>query len=282
MNYITLNNGIKMPMIGLGTYLLSPDDAENAVTYALKNGYELIDTANAYVNEKAVGRGMKKSGLSRDKIFLETKLWPSFYEDEDAIEETLKRLDTEYIDLMILHQPSANYLAGYRQLEKAYTEGKLKAIGISNFNIQEIQEILDNCSVVPALIQVEAHPYYPQTELKKLLSKNNIVMQAWYPLGGRDNKSILKERVIEELADKYKKSPAQIVLKWHTQMNVIVIPDSKSEPHIKENIDIFDFTLTKEDMMKIASIDKNQPFYGRDEEALKRFATWRPNVEGQK
>lgn len=282
MNYITLNNGIKMPMIGLGTYLLSPDDAENAVTYALKNGYELIDTANAYVNEKAVGRGMKKSGLSRDKIFLETKLWPSFYEDEDAIEETLKRLDTEYIDLMILHQPSANYLAGYRQLEKAYTEGKLKAIGISNFNIQEIQEILDNCSVVPALIQVEAHPYYPQTELKKLLSKNNIVMQAWYPLGGRDNKSILKERVIEELADKYKKSPAQIVLKWHTQMNVIVIPGSKSEPHIKKNIDIFDFTLTKEDMMKIASIDKNQPFYGRDEEALKRFATWRPNVEGQK
>lgn len=282
MNYITLNNGIKMPMIGLGTYLLSPDDAENAVTYALKNGYELIDTANAYVNEKAVGRGMKKSGLSRDKIFLETKLWPSFYEDEDAIEETLKRLDTEYIDLMILHQPSANYLAGYRQLEKAYTEGKLKAIGISNFNIQEIQEILDNCSVVPALIQVEAHPYYPQTELKKLLSKNNIVMQAWYPLGGRDNKSILKERVIEELADKYKKSPAQIVLKWHTQMNVIVIPGSKSELHIKENIDIFDFTLTKEDMMKIASIDKNQPFYGRDEEALKRFATWRPNVEGQK
>lgn len=282
MNYITLNNGIKMPMIRLGTYLLSPDDAENAVTYALKNGYELIDTANAYVNEKAVGRGMKKSGLSRDKIFLETKLWPSFYEDEDAIDETLKRLDTEYIDLMILHQPSANYLAGYRQLEKAYTEGKLKAIGISNFNIQEIQEILDNCSVVPALIQVEAHPYYPQTELKKLLSKNNIVMQAWYPLGGRDNKSILKERVIEELADKYKKSPAQIVLKWHTQMNVIVIPGSKSQPHIKENIDIFDFTLTKEDMMKIASIDKNQPFYGRNEEALKRFATWRPNVEGQK
>ena len=282
MNYITLNNGIKMPMIGLGTYLQSQEDAQNASTYAFKNGYELRDTAHTYVNEKAVGRGMKKSGLSRDKIFLETKLWPSFYEDEDAIEETLKRLDTEYIDLMILHQPSANYLAGYRQLEKAYTEGKLKAIGISNFNIQEIQEILDNCSVVPALIQVEAHPYYPQTELKKLLSKNNIVMQAWYPLGGRDNKSILKERVIEELADKYKKSPAQIVLKWHTQMNVIVIPGSKSEPHIKENIDIFDFTLTKEDMMKIASIDKNQPFYGRDEEALKRFATWRPNVEGQK
>ena len=257
MNYITLNNGIKMPMIGLGTYLLSPDDAENAVTYALKNGYELIDTANAYVNEKAVGRGMKKSGLSRDKIFLETKLWPSFYEDEDAIEETLKRLDTEYIDLMILHQPSANYLAGYRQLEKAYTEGKLKAIGISNFNIQEIQEILDNCSVVPALIQVEAHPYYPQTELKKLLSKNNIVMQAWYPLGGRDNKSILKERVIEELADKYKKSPAQIVLKWHTQMNVIVIPGSKSQPHIKENIDIFDFQLSEEDMKTITNMNKD-------------------------
>ncbi len=282
MDYITLNNGVDMPILGLGTFLLSSDDAENAVISALKNGYELIDTANAYVNEKAVGRGMKKSGIPRDKIFLETKLWPVYYEDDHAIDETLKRLDTDYIDLMILHQPSGNYIAGYRQLEKAYKEGKLRAIGISNFNKKEIQEILDNCEIVPALIQVEAHPYYPQTELREFLAKEKIEIQAWYPLGGRDNKAILKEKVIEELAQKYQKSPAQIILRWHTQMNIIVIPGSKTESHIKENIDIFDFTLTKEDMIKIASIDKNQPFYGRDEEALKRFAIWRPDVDGQR
>lgn len=282
MDYITLNNGVDMPILGLGTFLLSSDDAENAVISALKNGYELIDTANAYVNEKAVGRGMKKSGIPRDKIFLETKLWPVYYEDDHAIDETLKRLDTDYIDLMILHQPSGNYIAGYRQLEKAYKEGKLRAIGISNFNKKEIQEILDNCEIVPALIQVEAHPYYPQTELREFLAKEKIEIQAWYPLGGRDNKAILKEKVIEELAQKYQKSPAQIILRWHTQMNIIVIPGSKTESHIKENIDIFDFTLTKEDMIKIASINKNQPFYGRDEEALKRFAIWRPDVDGQR
>ena len=282
MDYITLNNGVDMPILGLGTFLLSSDDAENAVISALKNGYELIDTANAYVNEKAVGRGMKKSGIPRDKIFLETKLWPVYYEDDHAIDETLKRLDTDYIDLMILHQPSGNYIAGYRQLEKAYKEGKLRAIGISNFNKKEIQEILDNCEIVPALIQVEVHPYYPQTGLREFLAKEKIEIQAWYPLGGRDNKAILKEKVIEELALKYNKSPAQIILRWHTQMNIIVIPGSKTESHIKENIDIFDFTLTKEDMIKIASIDKNQPFYGRDEEALKRFAIWRPDVDGQR
>lgn len=282
MNYITLNNGINMPIIGLGTFLLSTDDAENAVVSALKNGYELIDTANVYVNEKAVGRGIKKSGVSRDKIFLETKLWPVFYEDDNAIDETLKRLDTDYIDLMILHQPAGNYLTGYKQLEKAYKDGKLKSIGISNFNISEINEILNNCDVVPALIQVEAHPYYPQTELREFLSKEKIAMQAWYPLGGRDNKTILNEKVIEELSKKYQKSPAQIILRWHTHMNIIAIPGSKTESHIKENINIFDFTLTDEDMKKIASIDKNQPFYVRSEETLKQFATWCPDVKGQK
>ena len=153
MEYIELNNGIKMPMLGLGTYLLTPDEAENSVEVALKNGYKLIDTANAYVNEKAVGRGIKKSEIDRSEIFLETKLWPSFYEDDDAIEKTLKRLDTDYIDLMILHQPAGNYIEGYKKLEKAYKEGKLKSIGISNFNEEEIQEILDKCEVKPELIQ---------------------------------------------------------------------------------------------------------------------------------
>lgn len=282
MDYITLNNGVKMPIMGLGTYLLSPDEAENAVFIALNNGYELIDTANAYVNEKAVGRAIKKSGLPRDKIFLETKLWPCFYKDDKAIDKTLKRLDVDYIDLMILHQPAGDILSGYRLLEKSYKEGKLKAIGISNFNIDEIKTILNNCEIKPALIQVEAHPYYPQDELNDFLKKENIVLQSWFPLGGRGNHSILEEPIIKQLAIKYHKSPAQIVLRWHTQKNYVVIPGSKTESHIIDNINIFDFTLTNEEMILIKSLAKDKPFYVRDEQALKYYETWHPDVEGQK
>lgn len=282
MDYITLNNGVKMPIMGLGTFLLTPDEAENAVLIALKNGYELIDTANAYVNEKAVGRAIKKSGLSRDKIFLETKLWPCFYNDDTAIDKTLKRLDVDYIDLMILHQPAGDYLAGYRQLEKAYKQGKLKAIGISNFNIDEIKDILKNCEIKPALIQVEAHPYYPQDELNEFLKSENIVLQSWYPLGGRGNHSILEEPIIKLLADKYQKSSAQIVLRWHTQKNYVVIPGSKTKSHIIDNINIFDFTLTDEEMTLIESLKKDKPFYIRDENTLKSYEKWHPDVEGQK
>lgn len=147
MEYIVLNNGVKMPMTGIGTFLLTPDEAEASVLYALEDGYRLLDTANAYVNEKAVGRAMKKSGVAREEIFLETKLWPSFYEQEDAVEKTLARLDVDYIDLLLIHQPAGNYIAGYRQMEKAYKEGKVKAIGLSNFNKAQIEEILSICEV---------------------------------------------------------------------------------------------------------------------------------------
>ena len=274
MEYIELNNGIKMPMLGLGTYLLTPDEAENSVEVALKNGYKWIDTANAYVNEKAVGRGIKKSEIDRSEIFLETKLWPSFYEDDDAIEKTLKRLDTDYIDLMILHQPAGNYIEGYKKLEKAYKEGKLKSIGISNFNEEEIQEILDKCEVKPELIQVESHPYFPRIELN--------LYRLLYTLGGRGNNSIMGEKIIESLAQKYNKSNAQIILRWHIQMGYIVIPGARSENHIKENINIFDFKLTNEEMAEISKLNKNEPFYVRTDEALKRFASWVPDVENQK
>ena len=183
MQYATLNNGIKMPMAGIGTFLLSPDEAEASVLSALQCGYRLIDTANAYVNEKAVGRAMKKSGLKREEIFLETKLWPSFYEQADAVEKTLDRLDTGYIDLLLIHQPAGNYIAGYKQMEKAYKEGKVKAIGLSNFNQQQIQEILSMCEVKPTVLQTEVHPYSQEKDLKKFLAKEGIVIQAWYPLG---------------------------------------------------------------------------------------------------
>ena len=178
MEYTTLNNGIKMPMAGIGTFLLSPDEAENSVLSALKEGYRLIDTANAYMNEKAVGRAIKKSGVPREDIFLETKLWPSFYENEDAVEKTLERLDTDYIDLLLIHQPAGNYIAGYRLMEKAYKEGKVKAIGLSNFTKEGVQEILGICAVKPTVLQTEVHPYDQKKELKEFLAKEGIKIQA--------------------------------------------------------------------------------------------------------
>lgn len=181
MEYITLNNGIKIPQLGLGTYLLKPDDAQSSVTSALGMGYELIDTANAYVNERAVGRGVRESDLPRENVFLETKLWPYFYNSDTAVDETLERLNTPYIDLMILHQPAGDYLTGYEKLETAYKEGKLRSIGISNFDENEIKKLLANCEIVPSLIQVECHPYFPQTELKKLLAQHDIALAGVVP-----------------------------------------------------------------------------------------------------
>ena len=171
MEYAVLNNGVKIPMAGIGTFLLSPKDAEAAVLSALKDGYRLVDTANAYMNEKAVGRAMKKSGLDRKEIFLETKLWPSFYEHENAVEKTLKRLDTDYIDLLLIHQPAGNYIAGYKLMEKAYKEGEVKAIGLSNFNKEQIEEILSICEVKPAVLQTEVHPYYQENDMKEFLKE---------------------------------------------------------------------------------------------------------------
>ena len=282
MQYITLNNGVKMPQVGLGTYQLEPDDAEASVKSALAGGYELIDTANAYVNERAVGRGMRASGKAREEIFLETKLWPYFYESDTAIDETLERLGTDYIDLMILHQPAGDYIAGYRKLEAAYKAGKLRAIGISNFTAAGVEEIVEKCDVVPALIQVECHPHFPQTELKKTLAKHDIALQAWYPLGGRGNASIMGEPVVEELAKKYGKSAAQVILRWHVQEGNIVIPGSKTPAHIAQNIDLFDFELTDEDMAKMATIDQGDSIFHHTQEMLDQFAAWRPDVEGQK
>lgn len=281
MEYVTLNNNLKMPILGLGTYLLKPEEAENAVEIALKNGYELIDTANAYVNEKAVGRGIKKSGIARDKMFLETKLWPCFYEDDTQVDKTLKRLDTDYIDLMILHQPAGNFVEGYKKLEKGYKEGKLKAIGISNFDEKEINEIFEKCEIKPMLLQCETHPYFPKNDFSEFLKKNKIVQQSWYPLGGRDNKKILEEEIIKNLSEKYKKTTAQVILRWHTQMGYVVIPGSKTKEHILDNINIFDFKLTEEEMKEIEKLNKNVPFYIRTDEMLKQFATWVPDVEGQ-
>ena len=281
MEYATLNNDLKMPMAGIGTFLLSPDEAEASVLAALEDGYRLIDTANAYVNEKAVGRAMKKSGLKREEIFLETKLWPSFYEDDNAVDKTLERLGTDTIDLLLIHQPAGNYVAGYRQMEKAYKEGKVKAIGLSNFNQAQMEEILGLCQVKPAVLQTEVHPYFQEQELKKFLSKEGMVIQAWYPLGHGD-KALLEEPLFTELGKKYGKTNAQIILRWHIQDGNIVIPGSKNPAHIQDNFDLFDFSLTEEEMAKIAALDKNTRYYTSTPEMLEMYAKTVPDVDGQK
>lgn len=281
MKFATLNNGLSMPMAGIGTFLLTPDEAEASVLAALEGGYRLIDTANAYVNEKAVGRAMKKSGLKREEIFLETKLWPSFYENDDAVDKTLERLGTDTIDLLLIHQPAGNYVAGYRQMEKAYKEGKVKAIGLSNFNQGQIEEILGLCQVKPAVLQTEVHPYFQEQELKSFLSKEGMVIQAWYPLGHGD-KALLEEPLFTKLGKKYGKTNAQIILRWHIQDGNIVIPGSKNPAHIKDNFDLFDFSLTEEEMAKIAALDKNTRYYTSTPEMLKKYAEIVPDVDGQK
>lgn len=281
MEYATLNNGIKMPMAGIGTFLLTPDEAETSVLSALQCGYRLIDTANAYVNEKAVGRAMRKSGISRDEIFLETKLWPSFYEQEDAVEKTLQRLETDYIDLLLIHQPVGNYVAGYRLMEKAYKEGKVRAIGLSNFTPEQVQEILDICEVKPAVLQTEVHPYSQEKELKAFLDKEGIVIQAWYPLGHGD-KALIQEPLFTEFGKKYGKSNAQIILRWHIQAGNIVIPGSKNPAHIKENFNLFDFALTDDEMGKITALDKQKRYYTSTPEMLKKYAEMVPPVDEQK
>lgn len=271
MEYFTLNNGNKMPMDGIGVFLQSPAEAEASVFNALSDGIRLIDTANAYMNEKAVGRAIKRSGVDRKDIFLVTKLWPTVYEDKNAIDETLARLDTDYVDLLFLHQPAGNWKAGYKMMEKAYKEGKVKALGLSNFPQEWLEEIIENAEIKPQMVQVEAHPYYPQTELKKYLAKTGMGLMAWYPLGHGDH-NLINEPVFTRLARKYGKSNAQIILRWHVQSGNVVIPGSKNPAHIRDNFNIFDFTLTDEEMKEIASVDKGIKYYNASIDEVQKYA----------
>lgn len=281
MKYAQLNNGVKMPMEGVGTFLMSPDEAEASALSALQSGYRLIDTANAYVNEKAVGRAMKKSGVPREEIFLETKLWPSFYEQDDAVDKTLQRLNTDYIDLLLIHQPAGNYVAGYRLMEKAYKEGKVRAIGLSNFKKEQIEEILSLCEVKPTILQTELHPYNQESDLKAFLSKNGMAAQAWYPLGHGD-RALREEPLFAKLGEKYGKTSTQIILRWHIQAGNVVIPGSKNPEHIKSNFDLFDFELTADEMAQIAAMNQNKRYYTSTPELLKKYAEMVPPVDKQK
>ena len=271
MEYFALNNGTRMPMAGIGVFKLSPEEAEASVESALRSGIRLIDTANAYMNESATGRGIKKSGVAREEIFLVSKLWPTVYEKETAVDEMLARLGTDYVDLLFLHQPTANWREGYKNIEKAYREGKVKAIGLSNFPIDLLKEAIDWAEIKPQVVQDEAHPYFPQTELKKVLAETGMGLMAWAPLGQGD-KNLINEPVFTELAEKYGKSNAQIILRWHVQSGNVVFPGSRNPDHIRDNIDIFDFALTDEEMARIAAVDKNTRYYHATPELIALYA----------
>ena len=278
MENVILNNQKSCPVIGRGTCMLSPAEAENSVREALKMGYSLIDTANAYVNERACGRGIKASGIQREDIYLSTKLWASEYENPNAVDETLERLGLDYVDLLYIHQPAGNWRAGYRQIENAYRSGKAKAIGISNFEGEYIEALEKEWEIAPQFIQVEAHPYFTQRVLRKTLDKYGIKLMSWYPLGHGD-KSLLNEPLFVSLGKKYGKSPAQIILRWHTQMGFVVIPGSKNVEHIRENLNILDFKMTDDEMAEIAKLDCERRYYHRTDEQLKQFAAWQPQYE---
>ena len=278
MEYATLQNGLKMPMLGYGTIGQAGEQIADNVAFALNHGYELIDTANRYGNEVEVGRGLKKSGLRREEIFLETKLGPTLYENETAIDGTLKRLGVDTIDLMILHHPVNNYLYAYGMLERAYKAGKLRAIGVSNFPVEKLREVLDHCEIPPMVMQVEGHPYYPAEAVKPFCDEHRIQLQCWYPLG-HGSSQLLQDPVITDIAQAHGKSAAQVVLRWHIQMGFCPVPGSKTSSHIQENGEIFGFALTPEEMERMAGINRHTPFYKVTPESLQRLATTKCNFE---
>lgn len=280
MNF-TLSNQVQIPAVGIGTFMMTPDQAEQAVVDALACGYRMIDTAQAYMNERAVGRGIKRSGVAREDIFISTKIWASQYLTEGTVEKSLELLGTDYIDLMFIHQPAGDFMAGYRKLEKAYKEGKIKSIGISNFQGEKLKKLLDECEIKPHVIQMEAHPYYRDEETIAALAPCGCCVMAWYPLGHGDH-ALLEEPVVKELAEKYGKSTAQVILRWHTQVGNIVIPGSTNPEHIKANLDIFDFELTEEEMKQMAGLNKNVRYYYPDEEKLAAYVNMKIDLDSQK
>lgn len=270
-----------MPLVGVGTFMLSPDDAQASVLHAFKAGCRLVDTANAYMNEKAVGRAIRASGINREEIFLESKLWPSFYEQPDGVERSMARLGVDYIDLMLLHHPTRDYMTGYTQLEEAQLSGRLRAIGLSNFTLPQIENVLRRCRVRPAVVQVELHPYLQRRELAGFLKREGIALQAWFPLAHGDRK-LLNEPLFVRLAQKYRKSPAQIILRWHLDTGHSLVAGSRDPRHLAEDQDIFDFTLTEAELAEIARLDIAKSFSRTTPAMLRTYAMFVPPVGEQK
>lgn len=263
MEWTTLNNDVSMPMLGLGVYKVEDGMVTvETVKAALDAGYRLIDTAAIYQNEESVGRAIRESGVSREDIFVTTKLWNEFHGYDEALQafqDSLDRLGLDYIDLFLIHWPMprfGKFVETYKALEQLYEEGKVRAIGVSNFEVQHLNQIIQSSSIVPAVNQVEIHPYLSQKELIAFCKRYDIQIQAWSPL--MKGREALEDPVITEIASKYEKSPAQVILRWHLQNGVAVIPKSVTPDRIRENIQVFDFTLTQEDMAAIDGLNRNE------------------------
>ena len=265
---VRLNNGIEMPILGIGTFRLSDEQAENSVDWALMDGYRLIDTARIYGNEVGVGRGIQRAidegFVTREEIFVTTKMWTDDYDDGDsAIENSLNRLGLDYIDLMILHHSApGSDVEAYQAMERAVEDGKLRSIGLSNYYTPEdFDRLVEATTIVPVLLQNETHPYHQSMEMKEHLKKYGTVMESWFPLGGRGNtQTLFNNETIVSIAEAHGKTSAQIILRWHLQAGNIAIPGSSNEDHIQENYEIFDFELSEEEMQRMSDLDRNERF----------------------
>ncbi len=257
---VRLNSGYDMPIVGIGTYSLRGSVCVKSVNSAIQSGYRMIDTAYMYGNEREVGEAVRESGVPRSEIFVITKLYPDQYgRAEQAIDEALRKLDIGYIDMMLLHHPASNDVTAYRAIEKAIQDGKVRSAGISCYYIRETKRFLPQVSVKPALIQNEIHPYYQDSDVIRHIQSLGITVQSWYPLGGRGyNRELLHDSVLWEIASTHGKSIPQIILRWDLQRGVVVIPGSSNSEHIRENLSIFDFALTSEEMLAIAALDRHE------------------------
>lgn len=278
--YITLNDGTKIPQLGLGVYQVPEGEATyNAVLDALKMGVRHIDTAHAYQNERSVGKAVRDSGVPREEVWITTKLWPHEYGEGKtaaAIDKMLERLGTDYIDLLLLHQQFGDYLGAWKDMEKAVKAGKVRSIGISNFESERLEELCEAATIKPSVLQVECHPYYQQNELKKRIKKYGTVIESWYPIGHGD-KELIGEAVFTRLAEKYGKTNVQIILRWHIQAGNIVFPKTTDPDHMKDNFDIFDFELTVDEMSQIRALDCGKRFFNmtfQQQEA--NLGAWHP------
>ena len=277
MEYLTLNNGIKMPVFGFGTFMLNGETCVNSVVSAIKSGYRMIDTAQAYGNEKEVGMGIKQALIDRKELFLVTKVNFTSYENtEEVVMKSLENLQTDYIDLLLLHWPFANYYAAWHSLEKLYENGKIKAIGVSNFEPDRLIDLIAYNKIVPAVNQIETNLYCQRSIERGWMDKKQVAHMAYAPLGQGNRNEMYNEPIVIELAEKYSKTPAQILLRFLTQQNIAVIPRSTKTQHIQENIDIFDFALTADEIEKLHTLDKKEPLIGRPEtpELVEFSLTW--------
>ena len=275
---LTLNDGNTIPQFGFGTYMIEGDvETEKVCSEALSLGYRHIDTAHAYQNERGVGEAVRKSGIPREDVWVTSKLWPSEYGEgvtSEAIDKMLDRLGTGYIDLLLLHQQFGDYMGAWKDMERAVKDGRVRSIGLSNFESDRLEQVLGAAEIKPSVLQVECHPYYPQRELRKRIAPYGTVIECWYPLGHGD-KGLLGVPTIVALAEKYGKSPAQIILRWDIQEGNIVIPKTLNTEHMAQNIDVFDFELTEGDMESIANMDSGTRYFTltleQQENSLSRF-----------